>query len=286
MLILSSVLEAIRLLSTARPVELHDIYLGSQTAEDDDTLHFVHFYFPITFFTYLGHASQQYTPLGIARSSIKRNSKGEIERVMYEVDNVNKAMSAYAAVHDFRNKRVVTRLIFRDHLTSYLDSKTIFDGFIQNITFEQKKMVANCVPKLGSLSFETGWPYQIQCNAKFGDAYCKIDKNATANRVIGWATGGTTGTVIDTISLTQADDYWNWGVITFTSGDNNGLSRKIVDFDNATHKLTLDYVLDHAVSVGDTYTLYRGCDKTLDMCQNTYNNSDNYHGFHTIPLTK
>lgn len=286
MLSLSATLIAIKNQLQNKPVEIHDIYLGSQTLEDSNTLHFIHFYFPITFFTYIGHVQQQYTPLGVSRTAVKRNAKGEIERVNYQIDNVNKAMGAYAAAHDCRNKRIVTRLIFRDHLSSYLDAKVVFDGFIQNVVFEQKKMSASCVPVIGSLSFETGWPYQIECNAKFGDAYCKVNKELAANKVTGSATGGTSTTVIDTVNLTQADDYWNYGTITFTSGNNDGSSRKILDFDSATDKLTLDYALDNAVQVGDAFVVYRGCDKTLAMCTTLYSNTDNYHGFHTIPLTK
>ena len=283
---LSATLTAIKNQIQHRPVEIHDIYLGSQTAEDSNTLHFVNFYRAITFFTYLGYASQSYTPLAVNRTALKKTSRGEIERISYRIDNVNKAMGAYAAAHDFRNKRVVTRLIFRSNLTSYLDCKIIFDGFIQAILFEKNSMSATCVPKLGSLNFEPGWPYQIQCNTKFGDEFCTINKNASENKLTGTATGGTAATLIDTVNLIQVDDYWNWGVVTFTNGLNNGDSRKINDFDQATGKVTLDYALDNAIIAGDTYIIYRGCDKTLNMCVNTYNNAVNFHGFHTIPLTK
>ena len=283
---LSATLTAIKNQIQHRPVEIHDIYLGSQTAEDSNTLHFVNFYRTVSFFTYIGHVARNYTPLAVNRTAIKKTSHGEIERVSYRIDNVNKAMGAYAAAHDFRNKRVVTRLIFRNNLTSYLEAKIVFDGFIQAILFEQKNMSATCVPVLGSLKIETGWPYQIQCNAKFGDAYCTVNKNTDANKKTGTATGGTTTTLIDTVNLTQADDYWNWGTVTFTNGLNNGDSRKINDFDQATRKVTLDYALDNAVVAGDTYTIYRGCDKTLNMCDTVYANTINYHGFHTIPLRK
>ena len=286
MLNLSATLIAIKNQFQHKPVEIHDVYLGSQVIEDSNTLHFVNFYFPITFFTYIGHSSQEYTPLGVSRTAAKKTASGEIERITYRIDNVNKAMGNYAAAHDFRNKRVVTRLIFRDHLSSYLDTKVVFDGYIQNISFPKRSMIASCVPIIGSLSFETGWPYQIECNARFGDAYCKINKEAAENKVTGTATGGTTTTLIDTNNLTQANDYWNWGIVTFTSGNNNGSSRKILDFDAATDTATFDYALDNAVAIGDTYTIYRGCDKTLNICDVTYSNTANYHGFHTIPLTK
>lgn len=283
---LSATLIAIKNQVQHKPVEIHDIYLGSQTAEDSNTLHFINFYLAKTFFTYLGHVSQSYTPLAINRTAIKKTSRGEIERVSYRIDNINKAMSAYATVHDFRNKRVVTRLIFRGNLTSYLDCKIIFDGFIQAISFEQKSMSATCVPVLGSLKIETGWPYQIQCNAHFGDEFCTVNKNTTANKLTGTATGGSTTTLIDAVKLNQVNDYWNWGIVIFTSGLNNGDSRKIIDFDQITNKVTLDYALDNAILAGDTYTIYRGCDKTLNMCDTTYGNTVNYHGHHAIPLRK
>lgn len=286
MLNLSATLIAIKNQVQHKPVEIHDIYLGSQIVEDTNTLHFIGFYRSIIFFTYIGHIEQVYTSLYIQRTAIKKSSKGEIERISYRIDNVNKAMGAYAAAHDFRNKRVVTRLIFRDHIGSYLDAKIVFDGFIQSISFPEKRMEASCVPRIGSLSFETGWPYQIQCNAKFGDSYCTTNKELAANKVTGSATGGTTTTLIDTVNLTQIDDYWNFGTVTFTSGNNNGISRKIIDFDNTTRKATLDYALDNAVIEGDAFVIYRGCDKTLTMCGTPYSNTDNYHGFHTIPLRK
>ena len=283
---LSATLIAIKNQAQHKPVEIHDIYLGSQTAEDSNTLHFVNFYRTLTFFTYLGHASQAYTPLGVSRNAIKRSSRSEIERVSYRIDNVNKGMVAYAAAHDFRNKRIVTRLVFRSNLNSYLDTKIVFDGFIQAILFEQKSMSATCTLKIGSLKIETGWVYQLPCNAKFGDDYCTLNKDAPANKLTGTATGGSTTTLIDTVNLTQADDYWNWGTIVFTSGDNDGNARKIIDFDQATNKATIDYAFDNAVVAGDNYIIYRGCDKTLNMCENTYSNEVNYHGFHTIPLRK
>ena len=285
MLSLSATLLAIKNQIQNKPVEIHDIYLGSQTAEDSNTLHFVGFYRSISFFQPLSHAAQVYTSLYIQRSVTKRTSRNEIERISYQVDNVNQAMTDYAADHDFRNKRIITRLIFRDNLSSYLDAKLVFDGFIQAISFPKGKMEATCTPRIGTLSFETGWPYQIQCNAKFGDAYCKIDKTSVPdNTKTGSVTSATISTVADTVNLTQPDDYWNWGTITFTSGENTGNSRKIFDFDNATATLTLDYAFDTAPEVGDTFSVSRGCDKTLSSCNTKFGNTDNYHGFHTIPL--
>ena len=288
MLTLSSTLNTIRQMLLLKPVEIYDFYFGSQTAEDSKTVHFCNFYKNINFFGYLGTAQKTYQPLGIYRNSISRTSRGEIEKVTFTVDNVNKAMSSYAATYDFRHKRIVVRLVFRDQLSSSDNALVIFDGLIQSITFEQKKKTRSChvtaMPQIGSLDIVSGWPYEIPCNAKFADEFCKVDRNIGANKKSSTATGGTTSTLIDTVGLTHADDYWNYGYVEFTSGNNDGQKRAIIDFDQSTNTATLSYALSYAVASGDAYTIYRGCDKTLDMCENTYANQENYHGFHSIPL--
>ena len=288
MLNLTTTLNTLRQLLMLQPVEIYDFYFGSQTEEDDYTVHFVNFYKQMKFFGYVSQDQVTYLPLGIKREGIQRTSHGEIEKVSFTVDNVNKAMSSYAAQYDFRNKRVIARLVFRDQLSNAEDALVVFDGLIQSVSFEQKKksrsVIIEAMPQIGSLDIISGWPYEVPCNAKFGDIYCKVDKNLSSNKKSGTATGGTTSTLIDSSGLTHANDYWNYGYVEMTSGNNQGQKRKIIDFISSTHTAYLDYQLPHAISAGDTYTIYRGCDKTLPMCTNTYANDANYHGFHTIPL--
>lgn len=283
---LSLLLTSIKDFVQHKPIEIHDIYLGSQTAEDDNTLHIVGFYRSINFFTYIGHTAQEYTPLGLNRSGIKKTTKNEIERITYRVDNVNKAMGYYAANKDFRNKRIVTRLIFRDNIETYNDCKVVFDGYLQSVLFNKNSMSGSAVPRLGSLDIETGWEYEIKCNATFGDLYCQIDKNAPENKIASTATGGSLYTLTDTIGLVQADDYWKHGRVTMTSGENIGQSRKVISFNATTHQVVFDYAFDGYIVAGDTFIIQRGCDKSLTTCINSFANGANYHGYHSIPLRK
>ena len=56
------------------------------------------------------------------------------------------------------------------------------------------------------------------------------------------------------------------------------------DFVAGTDTVTLDVELPVAVSNGDAYTIYKGCDQTWDTCGQTYNygpsadNQANYGG--------
>lgn len=75
----------------------------------------------------------------------------------------------------------------------------------------------------------------------------------STGHVSGTADSGTTTTTVDS-ERTELADWWNGSYITFTSGPNNGLTRKIIDFD-----ATLDKIIHEAfpdpVAAGHTYLL-------------------------------
>ena len=80
-------------------------------------------------------------------------------------------------------------------------------------------------------------------------------RSTTKLRASGTADSGTTTTVVDS-ERTETNDFWNGYEIKFTSGDNAGLTRRVIDFDASADTLTLDRALPNAVSSGDKYQLY------------------------------
>ena len=269
----------------ARPSEIYDLFLVDQDTPDTETLHFANWYETISFFDYPDGNAAQYLPLGISRGKIEATSNLEIDSLQLQLDNVDKALASLAASYDLRDKRVVARLVFRNLLSSPNDAKVLFDGTISDVMFPQGKLVVKVVSKLGDLSIETGWPYQNRCNTQFGDTYCSVNKESAVNKKSGMAeAGGSTTTLIDSANRTEGANYWAHGYIYFISGLNIGHKRLIVDYAWSTGTLTFDYALPNAVANGDRYFIYRGCDKTVDTCKNTYSNNARYRGFHTITL--
>ena len=66
--------------------------------------------------------------------------------------------------------------------------------------------------------------------------------------LIGTATSGTTTTIIDTVNLTQADtDYWKGSVVTITSGNIAGQTRRVASFDPGADEITVDTAFTQAV---------------------------------------
>jgi len=56
-------------------------------------------------------------------------------------------------------------------------------------------------------------------------------------------------------ALTENDNYWLGATVTFTSGNNNGLSRRVIWFDATNDKIYLDFPLPNNIASGDQYTI-------------------------------
>jgi len=265
-----------------RPVELYDLYLGSQNSCDTQTYYFCTDNKRIYFWNMEG-VLQYYQPIKVNRSAIPASNQLEIEAVSGEFDNVDRLWSNWVNTLDLRGKRVVVRKVFLDLLNDQTHAKIMFDGIINTVSeLTELSVKLECKSKIKSLSLETGRLQQLYCNYIFGDEFCQLDVSTTRLNGQVVSAGSTTVAVIDAVRA-EADDWWNDGIIQFTSGVNQGLKRKVVDFINAQHKFILDYALPQAPAAGDFYTIERGCDKSFDVCRNRFANQANFGGFKNIP---
>jgi uncharacterized phage protein (TIGR02218 family) len=93
------------------------------------------------------------------------------------------------------------------------------------------------------------------------------------------------GSTVNTLltNLTAADEYFDEGVITFTSGALNGLGYWISQYRNASGKIILNWPALAAPAAGDTFTIQPGCDHTLSTCTNRFSNTGNFGGHPFVP---
>jgi uncharacterized phage protein (TIGR02218 family) len=78
------------------------------------------------------------------------------------------------------------------------------------------------------------------------------------------------------------NDWFNDGVITFTSGNNNGLSFEVKTW-TAAGVLTFYLPLPRTCAPGDTFTIEPGCNKTTGDCTNKFDNIINNRSEPFIP---
>jgi hypothetical protein len=85
----------------------------------------------------------------------------------------------------------------------------------------------------------------------------------------------------------EATGFFDYGVITFRSGLNIGLSKEVKRYTNggspAVKRFRLVAPMPFTVAVGDAYEVYQGCDKQMTTCRDTFSNMVNYRGFPYIP---
>lgn len=113
-----------------------------------------------------------------------------------------------------------------------------------------------------------------RCDASLGDARCQV--TLTGYTVSGAVTGVTNHQSFEVDTAPAASG----GLLTWTGGDNSGLSMEVRNLSGSDIVLFLPMPYD--VQVGDTYDVYRGCDKNLSTCRDVFANVVNFRGFPSI----
>lgn len=136
------------------------------------------------------------------------------------------------------------------------------------------------------LQQKRGRIYQYTCDAKLGDARCGINLESSTYKGSGSVTS-TNGrsTIIASGLGSYADNWFSRGKITFTSGDNSGVSIEV-----RSHRLTSGVVSltlwapsPFTIAPSDTFEIRAGCDKLFKTCKAKFNNRVNFRGFPHIP---
>jgi uncharacterized phage protein (TIGR02218 family) len=115
------------------------------------------------------------------------------------------------------------------------------------------------------------------CRARLGDAKCR--KDLTAFTVTGTLTSVTSQQVFADTGRSEADDYFGNGLLTWTGGDNIGITAQVKTYVQTGGVITLSVPAVAAVQVGDTYSLVAGCRKRVDEdCRDKFANILNFQG--------
>jgi len=124
------------------------------------------------------------------------------------------------------------------------------------------------------------------CRARLGDARCGVD--VLALTVTGTITNVSGRRILGDTSRAEATNYWRGGLLTMTSGNCDGLAMEVKSFAVETGvgvlRLMLPFPFD--VEVGDTYSLEPGCDYSIETCNDTFDNVDNFRGEPHLPGMK
>lgn len=215
-----------------------------------------------------------YTPTDLDNTSDLSVNNADLEGLLTSVgverEDIVAGLYDYAAIefflYDFVNLVVIKQLG-----SGTWGESTLTDG----------KYVAEFRSLTQALQQTIGEVYTAECSATLGDAKCGITlATFTAS---GEVTAITSNSIFsDTTTLpAQADAYYAYGNVTWTSGLNIGLKKEVKA--SASGLITLVLPMPYAIVVGDTFDISAGCDKSKAACIAKFNNVINFRGFDFIP---
>jgi uncharacterized phage protein (TIGR02218 family) len=123
--------------------------------------------------------------------------------------------------------------------------------------------------------------YQAPCPNILFDARCTLSAAAYVRAGSAQA-GSTTGKINCSILAPAGSGTYTLGRIRFTTGQNAGIARTISSWDGVS-SLVLRSALPFPPTVGDAFSVYPGCDKSLASCV-AFGNRVNFRGTPFTPV--
>lgn len=129
--------------------------------------------------------------------------------------------------------------------------------------------------------------YTPGCRYKLGDTRCAFDlptlevTGVVTQLTIPTSPNSASKRVFIDSTRTEVLGFFDLGEVTWTSGDNIGISSEIKSFDGTA--FVLWSALLKRIQIGDTYTALPGCDKTIEVCKTKFDNFVNFGGFPDVP---
>lgn len=133
----------------------------------------------------------------------------------------------------------------------------------------------------------TGRMYTLNCDTDLGSTRCGAS-------LVSYTVSGAVTAVIDSDTfrdnstadiINKADGWFSYGLLTWLTGNNAGRNVEVKKFTVSGSDFTFDLIepMWDAIQVGDTFSVYAGCDKTFETCKTKFSNGVNFQGFQNIP---
>lgn len=170
---------------------------------------------------------------------------------------------------------ILERAFFENWITPPAGTIVFFTGHVSDVPefhrdeaqIKVKSIMEQLNEKVPSNVYKPG------CQRQLYDTVCDLNK---ADWAVQAQTTTATSSLITT-NLTQEDGYFDLGWILLGNGDRHSI-RSYLD-----GQISLIVPMETALTTGDTFWVYPGCDKRLITCIDKFNNL-NFRGFPFVPM--
>lgn len=153
-------------------------------------------------------------------------------------------------------------------------------GWLGNVKTGRTSFVAELRGMMQPLQQVIGRAFAPGCDAILGDARCGV--TLATFTLAGAVTTVTSRRQFTDVSRNEPDGYFDGGLITWTSGDNDTY-RMEVKTSTAAGVITLQQPMPNDISIADDYSISAGCNKARAACITKFNNVINFRGFPDVP---
>ena len=220
---------------------------------------------------------QTYQAQPIQRGKLTQTSDDKVDSVDLQISDITQDFSsAMLSSFDFRGVYVsiyqIDRLASLGKPTAY---KYVFYGFMDTPGLDESTGTFTCT-LLQDVPNQTHCrTMMLTCNAWFGDSEeCGATVDTRTSTV---AAGSTSKTIVHAADST-GENYWINGVITI------GYESRQIKSSNST-SITVDIPFFSTPITNAAISYTNGCNKSYTDCKR-HNNTKNYSGFLSIPLTE
>ncbi|MDP1724829.1 MAG: DUF2163 domain-containing protein [Alphaproteobacteria bacterium] len=161
-------------------------------------------------------------------------------------------------------------------------------GYFGKIQLLEKHFLIELKSMSSLLNQTIGSVYTPYCRATLGDFQCgsKLQDYSVFGCVTGLRNEPSTHTyILQDNTRTEEDGYFDGGNLTWISGPFQGLTITIKKYLKKEQELTFFLPLPGKIVISDKYKLTPGCNKSLKICRDKFNNVINFRGEPFIPGT-
>jgi uncharacterized phage protein (TIGR02218 family) len=164
---------------------------------------------------------------------------------------------------------------------AWIGSLALFNGRVNEVVASryEASLTVNSDSELLNVNIPRN-VYQPSCLNTLYDAACGVTRTGFAVN----ATSATDATLTSfNCNTGLAGGYFDLGFAVCNTGANAGIQRTIKMHTGASQTITTIQPWPAAVAIGDTFTLYAGCDKTKASCTTKFANAARFRAFPFIP---
>ena len=234
--------------------------------------------------TQITFENNTYTPVGGVSASAVEKQTG-LQEQNFELLGV---LDSTAITHDDLRAGLYNHAHIREYLVDWrypwAGAITSREYWIREIRFSGERWEAQVAGLTTFLQPKICRVYSKTCPYTLGDTKCGV--SLTGGNLV---SGAGVDAIVEQRRIFETDlakdpDWGTFGVLTWTAGDNNGLSYEVKQHWKEDGRIELFLPTAYDIDTSDTFDITAGCDKTTKACK-SFSNLTNFGGFPFIPGT-